>query len=640
MKYKLSALWVAILLLATSFSISQAQSSCSQTGTGQQMDLSVPNLTNQPLTVYWKDFQCAEQQIEIVAPGSVFYQQTYDGHEWVVRDASGQVVRSFTAQISQPTVVIGTVPFNPQPITSNCSSAGTNTTSDLIVINNTNDPALLYWIDFSCNEVFWVVIKGQDQFLQSTFVGHDWVVRYMDGTVVEQVTATGTDTVIINPPPTSQNNPTPQPNTQNNPTAVPQTNTQNNPVSGRDVMLLERWLNNQYELVRINPDGTGAIQLNQIGTLGRFSPDGTLIVFMSERDGDDEIYRVNVDGSNLQQLTNNTVGDVQPSFSPDGTRIIFASDRDGNYEIYTMNTDGSNVQRITNSADDDRGPRFSPDGTKILFHRGSSGNNDIYVMNMDGSGMKALTAASGNNAYPRFSPDGSQIVFHSNRDGNYEIYRMNADGSNPQRLTNDSLDDAHAFFSPDGSKIVFNKYYADDTTSVFVMNADGSNLQQLLADDFATDWFGSASAQSQPSQANNTNPAAVTTSSQFSGPAVQFIWNTDSFYIYNPGDTLKIVSIRFEELDSNGQSTGVFFEGSRWANIYGNLQRNFCNEIEISGRSAYLNPGICQGVNARIGPSASDPVIFWNNAGIRVLWGGTEIGRCPVSAGSCTLNLP
>lgn len=648
MKYRFFPLLVVVLLSTMFLSSVQAQATCSQNGTNTQMDLLVPNMTNQTLNVYWKDFQCVEQLTDTIPPGGIFYQVTFDGHEWTFRDPSGAEVHSFTAQSGTPTVVIGNVPFNPQPVSSNCSSAGTNTAIDLTIINNTDDPALLYWIDFTCVELFYDVIRPRDQYIQPTFIGHDWLVRYPDGKVVEQVAVSqAQNTVIINPPPTSQpsqTNPTATPQTSQpvqNPTVAPQTS--NTLPSGEDMLMTEQWLNNQIELAQMRPDGTNMVVLNQVGSSARFSPDGKQVVFYSEREGDEEIFIVDVDGSNLKQITDNTEHDFHPGFSPDGRQIVFSSMRDGNNEIYIMNSDGSNQQRITNSSEDDRGPQFSPDGTKIVFHKGSTGNYNLYLMNVDGSNVQALTNNSASNAIGRFSPDGRQIVFQSNRDGNYEIYVMNSDGSNQQRLTNNPLDDVQAFFSPDGRQILYTNYDPNNVTTTYIMNTDGSDLRILL-DGLTTDWFSdpSASTGSQASTTNTVSPtsAPAVTSSQFTGPAVQFLWNTDSFYMYNPGETLKIVSIRFEELDSNGQSTGVFFEGSRWAGIYDSVQRNFCNEIEISGKTSYLNPGVCQGVNARIGPSPADPVIFWNNASIRVLWDGTEIGRCPVSAGSCTLNLP
>ena len=84
------------------------------------------------------------------------------------------------------------------------------------------------------------------------------------------------------------------------------------------------------------------------------------IAFLSDRDGNWEIYVMNDDGSGQRRLTNNTDTDVSPSWSPDGKKIAFASDRDGNREIYVMNADGSGQTRLTNNTDTDVSPSWSP----------------------------------------------------------------------------------------------------------------------------------------------------------------------------------------------------------------------------------------------------------------------------------------
>ena len=79
-------------------------------------------------------------------------------------------------------------------------------------------------------------------------------------------------------------------------------------------------------------------------------------------------------------LTNNAATDLYPSWSPDGTKIALETNRDGNNEIYVMNADGSNLTNLTNNAATDRTPSWSPDGTKIAFETNRDGNNEIYVM--------------------------------------------------------------------------------------------------------------------------------------------------------------------------------------------------------------------------------------------------------------------
>ena len=91
------------------------------------------------------------------------------------------------------------------------------------------------------------------------------------------------------------------------------------------------------------------------------------IAFVSNEDGNQEIYVMDADGSNPTRLTNNPDVDTQPNWSPDGAGLVFVSERDGNQEIYVMNADGSNPTRLTNNSDVDFLPAWSPDGTSIAF---------------------------------------------------------------------------------------------------------------------------------------------------------------------------------------------------------------------------------------------------------------------------------
>jgi hypothetical protein len=103
---------------------------------------------------------------------------------------------------------------------------------------------------------------------------------------------------------------------------------------------------------------------------------------------------------------------------------VFTSNRDGNEEIYSMNADGSGQTRLTTNPARDYGPYWSPDGGKIVFQSERDGNSEIYVMNADGTGQQRLTTNPAVDSSPAWSPDGSKIAFHSNRNGNFEIYVM------------------------------------------------------------------------------------------------------------------------------------------------------------------------------------------------------------------------
>ena len=258
------------------------------------------------------------------------------------------------------------------------------------------------------------------------------------------------------------------------------------------------------EIYVMNPDGTNQIRLTN--SPGRdffpsYSPDGSRIVFASERDtGFPQIYVMNADGTNQLRLTNNVAADSHPSFSPDGSRIVFESNLDdfNNFEICVMNADGTNRTCLSNSSATDSTPSFSPDGSKIVFVSDRDGHSQIYLMNADGSHQTRLTNNSAFDSGPAFSPDGSRIAFSSNRDnGNTdEIYVMNADGSNQTRLTFDNNSSANArnpSFRRDGSKIAFASDRDSIFPQIFVMNPDGTDQIQLTnssAVEAAPSWGG------------------------------------------------------------------------------------------------------------------------------------------------------
>jgi TolB protein len=224
-----------------------------------------------------------------------------------------------------------------------------------------------------------------------------------------------------------------------------------------------------------------------------WSPDGRKLAFVSERDGNAEIYVMNADGSGQENLTRQPASDSHPSWSPNGRKLAFVSRRDTNSEIYVMNADGSGLRRLTRTPRDDRGPAWSPDGRAIAFVRtkcvpsppcATAYGTYLYVVNADGSGLRRLTTVRGHALTPSWSADGKTIRY-----GGYLVY---ADGSGRKKLhevriwtgRNIALD---GVWSPDGQRIAAVSVALSPSRrnptklGLWVANADGSNARRVAA---------------------------------------------------------------------------------------------------------------------------------------------------------------
>lgn len=272
------------------------------------------------------------------------------------------------------------------------------------------------------------------------------------------------------------------------------------------------------------------------------------ILFTSDRDGNNDVYLINADGSGEANITDNPESDSEPSWSPDGARLAFSSDRDGpGQDIYTMALDGADILRLTDSPAVDGGVQWSPDGERIVFYgfeqgsvgflwltgveggeaipllagiypatprvvcaggfpggwfpdnerivfRGThadSGAGQICSVKADGSDVQVVFTEPGILSFnPTVSPDGKRIAFVSNRDGNNEIYVVDVDGTNPRRVTTDDAVDDYPTWSRDGQWLAFASD-RDGDFEIFIVRPNGSDLRQLTdnsAQDIDPSW--------------------------------------------------------------------------------------------------------------------------------------------------------
>ena len=239
------------------------------------------------------------------------------------------------------------------------------------------------------------------------------------------------------------------------------------------------------EMFAVSVDGSSVQQLTENmenDWAYGWIPADERIVFSSDRDGDSEVYVMDTDGTNVQQLTDNSAEDSAYGAVGEGQRIIFFSDRDGDSEVYVMDADGENVQQLTHNNVEDWAYGAVGEGERILFTSNRDGDLEIYVMDADGENVQQLTHNNADDSAWDWSPSGEQIGFESDRDGDLELYVMDADGTSVQQLTHNEDIDWWLGWSPDGTRIAFSTDtdgdYLSDT--VRVMNADGSNVSQVI----------------------------------------------------------------------------------------------------------------------------------------------------------------
>ncbi len=169
------------------------------------------------------------------------------------------------------------------------------------------------------------------------------------------------------------------------------------------------------------------------------SPDGTRILFAAtpEKANAQDLFVVNIDGSNLRRLTTHPDSDTTPTWSPDGKQIAFTSDRTGRPQIYIMNADGSGQPRRVPVPDGevDRATWSPAPFNEIAYTARTGPGYDIKVHELDIGRTRQLTFGQGTNESPAYSPSGRHLAFSSTRSGLVQIFTIGRDGMGLRQVT-------------------------------------------------------------------------------------------------------------------------------------------------------------------------------------------------------------
>lgn len=257
-----------------------------------------------------------------------------------------------------------------------------------------------------------------------------------------------------------------------------------------------------------------------------FSSDSKQLIFQSKRDGRgcDQIYGMNIDGSNVKMISNGEGRTTCSYFFKNGKKVVYASTHGGarecppnpdfskgyvwaiypDYDLYTSTADGKEIKKLTNTKGYDAEATVSPNGKKIIFTSERDGDLELYSMDTNGKNVRRLTNELGYDGGAFYSPDSKMIVYRRSSQTTpeeikrykdllaqhlivpttFEIWVMNADGTNKRQVTKLNTASFAPFFTPDGKKIIFcTNYFASDPRKrnfdLALINVDGTGIERV-----------------------------------------------------------------------------------------------------------------------------------------------------------------
>lgn len=254
-----------------------------------------------------------------------------------------------------------------------------------------------------------------------------------------------------------------------------------------------------------------------------FSQDGRKLIFQraAKADGCDQIFSMNLDGSEMKMLSSGEGKTTCSYFTPDKKHIVYATTALGNpacppkpdfsrgyvwalypdFDIVRADLNGKNIRRLTSTPRYDAEATIRADGT-IVFTSLRDGDLDIYTMDRNGKNVRKLTTELGYDGGPFWSYDGKQIVYRAYhpeteqekadylallkdnliRPSKLDIWIMNADGSNKRRVTKFNKASFAPFFYPNGKRIIFSSNMDDPkgrNFELYAINTDGTGLERI-----------------------------------------------------------------------------------------------------------------------------------------------------------------
>jgi TolB protein len=232
--------------------------------------------------------------------------------------------------------------------------------------------------------------------------------------------------------------------------------------------------------------GAGSAPARQGPAAVAVKPGRGIILFQSRVDELWQIFSLDLSSGARTRLTRSLADDTYPSASPDGSWIVFESNRGGSPAVWRMRADGTEVEQLTDAGRECRAPCWGSGSSSVLYSSPQSGREQIFVLELNPRRERRLTNSFWPSILPAVAPAGSAIIFSRNKLG-WDVYRMNPDGSRVTALTSKG-GNCRPDWSPDGKRIAFVSDIADGRGDVWTMDADGRNKVRVTVGDDSYDY--------------------------------------------------------------------------------------------------------------------------------------------------------
>jgi TolB protein len=235
------------------------------------------------------------------------------------------------------------------------------------------------------------------------------------------------------------------------------------------------------ELYAMDYDGANQDQITNLRTLNvtpSWSADGRTLVFTSYLRSNPDLYALDLLSKKNAPLLRGNGLYSGPAYSPDGKKIAFVTTKDGNAEIYVMEANGKHLQRLTQNPAIDSSPSWSPTGREMVFTSDRLGNPQLFIMDAEGSNVRRLPVEGNYHDSPVWSPRGDKIAFVSRLDFGFDIFTFDVTSETTTRLTADAGSNEDPSWSPDGYRLVFSST-RNGRHDIYTMMWDGTDVRRL-----------------------------------------------------------------------------------------------------------------------------------------------------------------